>query len=479
MNATESVRGREHSGWVDHTIATTPQGCIKRFSRNRSLLDNLGQVFAHLCQTLRVLCNYRQCLHLFVNRALPEADVLWPSGGNQAYRRLRYEQLHSSFSSLRQITKWDERARGSTDTPECLLLSAMDLLKLSGLLEEAAESSQQGKTAKMEIAATVSKSDTGILVPFDRADLNLGFFVLWGQRSIARAQAGPEDEALHKWSASTFKFLKEFLEREYPLLTKETYLPSFYATRWTKAAILFADIKNFAPLTQILRNVYGQPGQRDTTVLMDILNEHCREMAHVIQQEGRGRIDRFIGPGVMAIFGEHERNPTKAASCAAYVATKMVQRFETLRHEFLKTAFGVGYEIEYNESVDIQLAIGIDYGTVLFDYLGDDDHREYTVIGDHVTHAEQLQYQALGADKSGCQYPPILVSPTVERCIRPFIKFKECVLRETETSAVCTAYGISPENFDTVRFLECLQSDDWEGVWAEKGLTPPRQPAPD
>ena len=157
----------------------------------------------------------------------------------------------------------------------------------------------------------------------------------------------------------------------------------------------------------------------------------------------------------------------------------MVQRFETLRCEFLETAFGHGYETEYNESVDIQLAIGIDYGTMLFDYLGDDDHREYTVIGDHVTYAEQLQYQALGTDGSGRQYPPILISPTVERCIRPFLMHRECVLRENEASSVCTAYGISPGDFDAGQFLECMQSNDWRRVWTERKLIPPPHSAPE
>jgi class 3 adenylate cyclase len=260
------------------------------------------------------------------------------------------------------------------------------------------------------------------------------------------------------------------------MLTQETYLPSFYASRWTQAAILFADIKNFTPLTQILRNVYAPPGQRDTDALMEILNKHCSEMARIIQQKGQGRINRFFGPGVMAIFGEHERNPTKAAGSAAYVAIEMIERFQTLRREFLETAFGGNYETEYNESVDVQLAIGIDYGTVLFDYLGDSFHREFTVLGDHVTYAEQLQYYALQADENGRQHPSILISPTVERCIRPFLAKRERVFGHREASALA-AFGLSREIFDTAEFLRCQEKNSWDSVWTAKGLSPPPQRA--
>ena len=129
---------------------------------------------------------------------------------------------------------------------------------------------------------------SGLLVPFDFAGLNMGLFLLWGERGNTRPVESPENEKLRGWVASTYFFLKDFLEREYAA-TAATYLPSFYAARWTRAAILFADIRNFAYLTEIVRHVYSRPGQQETVVLREIQNTHFREMAKIIQEDGRGR----------------------------------------------------------------------------------------------------------------------------------------------------------------------------------------------
>jgi class 3 adenylate cyclase len=141
----------------------------------------------------------------------------------------------------------------------------------------------------------------------------------------------------------------------------------------------------------------------------------------------------------------------------------------------LETAFGGNYETEYNESVDVQLAIGIDYGTVLFDYLGDSFHREFTVLGDHVTYAEQLQGYALRAGENSHQHPAILISPTVERSIRPFLTTQsEREFGHHEAGALA-AFGLSREIFDTAEFLKCQRDGSWESKWTEKGLSPPPQ----
>jgi class 3 adenylate cyclase len=447
---------------IDYITAHTPQECIRRFSRNRSLIDNLSQVFDHLGQNLGMLCGNKQYLHLFINRSLPEVHFISSlSSSPVGYRRLDLrDERYAGYRFLQQLTASDQGA--GTDIPT---ISLKQPGVLSQLLELLGISKQQ-----------VGK-DPGILVPFDLADLNLGLFVLWDEKEKGQNQQLPENEKLCAWVASTYYFLKEFLVREYATIVPQlTYLPSLYAARWNRAAILLADIRNFTPLSGVLRNTYARPEKRETTVFRDILNKHCREMARIIQQEAQGRIDRFYGPGVMAIFGEHEDNPSKAASSAIYAATKMVELFQRdLKKEFLQTALGDGYEVEYNESVGIDLGVGIDFGTVLFEYLGDERHREYTVIGDHVNFAKQLEHEAMRVDERGYQHPPILISPTMERCTRPWIpeSRRECVsLLDKERGFTWTAYGLSPECFDQQKYLNCLQTGDWETPWSEIGLPP-------
>lgn len=449
-------RRRDSNKWVDYVIATTPQGCIRRFSSNKSLIDNLGQVFAYVCQTLKILYNYGQCLHMFINRSLPEVDLLFLKNNHPCYGRLglRYER----YEALQQVTKSWERAGKNTDTPKVFELEPRELSELTGLLE---------------VQVDLPEGEAGILVPFDFADLNLGLFVLWGGREEARGKQSPENEKLRGWVASIYFFMKEFLEREYIIVPQVTYLPSLYAARWKRAAILFADIRNFTPLSEILRNTYARPEKRETSVFRNILNKHCREMANIVQQDAQGRINRFFGPGVMAIFGEHEDNPSKAAASAVYAATRMVKHFQTLKLEFLRTAFGEGYETEYNESVGIELGVGIDFGTVLFEYLGDERHREYTVIGDHVNFAQRLEHEAMRVDETGRHRPPILISPTVERCTRPWIERKERMSIYEKKGFTYTVYGLTPEDFERDLFAKCMEMGDWTTPWKDAGLLQP------
>ena len=65
-------------------------------------------------------------------------------------------------------------------------------------------------------------------------------------------------------------------------------MPSYYSARWAKAAILFADIRNFTPLTEILRNVYARLGDQETRIFREIMDTHCREMARIVQEQNRG-----------------------------------------------------------------------------------------------------------------------------------------------------------------------------------------------
>ena len=47
----------------------------------------------------------------------------------------------------------------------------------------------------------------------------------------------------------------------------------------------------------------------------------------------------------------------------------MINKFEEMKPNLLKRTVCEDYEIEYNHHVNVNLAIGIDFGTVLFEYL--------------------------------------------------------------------------------------------------------------
>lgn len=454
--------------YLDSILFNTPYVCLKNFSRHHSLIENLNSIFSLLCDTLDFVYAHAHCVHVFVNPNLQEIHFLsnLPTGdqtgsgsvpSSRVYSYQRW-QVASGFPRFRQLTHALERKNPDRPVPE--KLSMQDLSEILCLL-----------------GIQVQPAGDGVLIPFDHHDLNLGMFILWGEGNGKRDGAAYDDIRLLGWLASLYSFLRSQFIREFEILDiRNTYLPSLYASRWKKAAILFANIKNFLPLEERLRLMYSH---EDTHYVREILNEHCMQMSRIVTRT-KGRVERFFGTGLVAIFGEHDEEYSKAAASAVYAATQMINKFEEMKPSLLRQAVSKDYEIEYNQHVNLSLAVGIDFGTVLFEYLGDDHHQKFTAIGDHVNMAEHLMNQAAGYTHLGIRYCPILFSPTVERLTQPWIekthrRFEQ--IYDQRTGLSFPTYGIQPNNddFNTVKFEKFLDNASgisWDDAW--KGLEYPR-----
>jgi class 3 adenylate cyclase len=448
------------SSYLDQILLNTPHECLRHFSRHHSLIENLNHIFSRLCETLCFIYTYPNCLHVFVNPNLQEIDLLSNTEKDPhtflqsslfynfyCYKR---ENLGGSFSIFLKLTHALQRQNVDRPIPECLKIKDLnEILRLLGI--------------------DSSATSEGILIPFDHQDLNLGMFILWGECNSKRKKIPFDDIRYLGWLASLYAFLRSQFIREFEILDiKNTYLPSLYASRWKKAAILSADIKNFLPLEERLRQTYAR--DENTQHVREILNCHCMEMSKLVTKS-KGRVERFFGTGLVAIFGEHDEEYSKAAASAVYAATQMVNKFNEMKPNLLKQAVCQDYEIEYNYNVNITLAVGIDFGTVLFEYLGDDHHQKFTAIGDHVNMAEHLMNQASGYSRQGSQYRPILFSPTVDRLTYPWIEpgskqFEQ--IYDQRTGLTFPTYGISPDVFDKELFEKCMDEKNhnyWDEVW--------------
>ena len=436
--------------WIDYEAAQVYAGCAKRYYRHSPLIENLERMFGYVTDTLLTLCNYRYGVHLFLNRTLPEAHVLVTTGDERKYQK-KWLTDAANFE-LRTLVKQQTAGQDFVGGPIFSVATADMLAKGAQLL-----------------TTPLHEPDASLIIPFDFDDWNLGMFILWGHGSGTRSQRGPDDETLRGWIASYYSFLGQLLAREFAI-TQDTYLPSFYSSRWSPATIMFADIRGFTPLTEILRN------RQATGVFSTILGRYCEEMAKIIQGEAFGRIDKFLGDGIMAIFGEHVINPSKSVCRAIYAATRMVTRFDDLRRDILESAFGKDFDTEYNEGVDLRLGVGINYGTVLFDYLGDTQHREYTAIGDHVNFAQRLESAAARADSpDGDPKPPILISATAERCARPWLKEVQRIALSAKGKGLpYTVYGLEPKGFHERLYRQSETNGDWITPWGSD--QPPKTP---
>ena len=211
-----------------------------------------------------------------------------------------------------------------------------------------------------------------------------------------------------------------FIEDEYET-KKDTYLPLHRPPHSDKTcAILFADMRNFSTLVQTLR-MSGKI--KNLGPLMNLFSE---AMGKIIGESGIGRVDKFMGDGVMALFGEDLKEDYDDAKVvvAVYCALKMQVEFNIVYKEWWKenmakkangdsTRGGQDNHEEkskveivrdfrktFNEDVEVSLTIGINIGQVYLDYFGDDSHREYTAIGDHVNFTQRIRDFAGEYDES-------------------------------------------------------------------------------
>jgi adenylate cyclase len=127
--------------------------------------------------------------------------------------------------------------------------------------------------------------------------------------------------------------------------------------------VLFADIRNFTSFAE----------SRPPVEVMRRLNEVLGRMADIVLEWG-GTLDKFLGDGLMAVWGApvtHDDDATAAVSAAL----RIMDEFKNLP--------------AVNEA-QFELGIGLNTGPVLAGSLGSTRRTEYTCIGDAVNVASRL-----------------------------------------------------------------------------------------
>lgn len=143
--------------------------------------------------------------------------------------------------------------------------------------------------------------------------------------------------------------------------------------------ILFSDLRNFTSLAEV----------QEPESVMHLLNAYFSVMVKLIQQHG-GFVDKFIGDGILAVFGLDD--PIDASSRAVQAAVSMERACREL-------AVQLGAAVESG--------IGIHRGDVLAGNVGSPERLEFTVIGDVVNTASRME----GATKQ--LQVPVVVSEAV------------------------------------------------------------------
>jgi len=153
-----------------------------------------------------------------------------------------------------------------------------------------------------------------------------------------------------------------------------------------EVTVVFADIVAFTGMAERL----------EPEVIVSILNELFTFATEIIQRRG-GIIDKFIGDCIMAVFGTPQTHEDDAER--AILAAEDLLRWIEVGNRHWRKAY----------NIEIQMAVGINSGTVVAGNIGSAKRMEYTVIGDVVNVAARLE----GLAKPG----QILVSQTTRDAI--------------------------------------------------------------
>ncbi len=158
--------------------------------------------------------------------------------------------------------------------------------------------------------------------------------------------------------------------------------------------VLFADIRGFTRLSE-----HAPPEK-----IVGLLNRYFSAMTDIIFAHG-GTLDKYLGDGLMALFGAPTTTPEDASN-ALNAAVAMQRRI-----------ISINQELRAEGLAEIGVGIGMHTGEVTVGYIGSERRSEYTAIGDAVNTAARLESNARGGE--------ILISEATSKAAGNRYKLKE------------------------------------------------------
>jgi hypothetical protein len=191
-------------------------------------------------------------------------------------------------------------------------------------------------------------------------------------------------------------------------------------------------------------------GARYPALLIGFIKAYLGAASNIIAEPGIGRIDKFIGDGIMATFGEYVvsragANDVVACLLGLYSAVVLHDAFGKLLARLRRHPAFTTFLRQYNDVLSLRLGIGLGFGEVVLDYFGSASlhpapasnliggYTEYTAVGDNVNAAQRLE----GLASKPVSHVSVLErSPERERrspnLVAPIVMSRTAFLRTTE-----------------------------------------------
>jgi adenylate cyclase len=134
--------------------------------------------------------------------------------------------------------------------------------------------------------------------------------------------------------------------------------------------LIFTDIRGFTTLSESV----------DSAVVVEWLNEYFGRMHRIVTSYG-GHINKFIGDGLMIVFGAPiDRGQKLEARAAVACGLEMLAEVERLNEEW-----------KHKDRPQIAIGVGIHTGEATCGVVGAQGRLEYTIIGDTVNLSARLE----------------------------------------------------------------------------------------
>jgi adenylate cyclase len=212
---------------------------------------------------------------------------------------------------------------------------------------------------------TVLRWHYAAIAPWCVLPVTMFIFLLAADYIIVRLVGRHQEQMLLRNALSRYipRALAERIIKE----RKTELIPAY-----KELTILFADIADFTKWSS----------KKSPEQVHAFLSDYLESMAGILFDHG-GTVDKYMGDGIMAFFGDPLEMPDHCERCLR-AAIAMQEKIRILAEKWKPLA-----------DIDLKVRIGVNTGKVIVGNLGSKTRIEYTVIGAAVNLAQRMESNAL------------------------------------------------------------------------------------